>query len=145
MPNGGVANGACHDLSAQCGHDVCIAGDGIEGCRVDQAQFGMLPPHQCFETSEFLGRKVHDGLVENPDLVAFDGFAQFADHCGLIVAIGPHAGVEHFNPVGATALGVVKCALGSLEKIVGAGLVAIVDGDTERARQHDFAPRHGDG
>ena len=122
-------------------HDeVRLLGNWDEVDGTHQPALRVLPAHQGFEAGQLLGRQVDDRLVEHLDLVLSQRLAQIALQRHPVVTVGAHLGAEYLDAIGTPALGAVHGNLGLLVEVEVARRLAVVDGNADGPRQHDFLP-----
>ncbi len=145
LPARGLVRGTQEHVRAEPHDEVGLLGQRYEIVGAHEPELGMLPAHQRLESRQLLGGQVDDRLVEHADLVLGERLAQIALQRDAVVAVGAHIGPEDLDSVGAAALGAVHGNLGLLVEIEMTGLAPVVDGDAERARQHDLLAGDLDG
>ena len=112
-----------------------VLGDAEEVLGHQQASGGVPPPQQCFHAVDRARAHLHDRLVVEAELVAFDRAVQLGFDAEARERAGMQELVEELEPVAAAALGVVHGGAGPAEQLVA----------TRRAVPERDPDAHGDG
>jgi len=89
-----------------------------EGVGHHQAAAGMPPARQRLEPGQTPCLQVHDGLVVDDPLLAFDGPAKISLELQLSTARRVHVRVEDFMAGAASSLGAIERGVGIAEHVI---------------------------
>ena len=109
-----------------------LLGHVEEGGRGQQAPGGVLPAQQGLHADPAAGGRLHDGLVEDDELVALEGAGQSGLGVDPLAGHGPGGLVEELDPaLAAAGLGQVHGVVGVAEQLFGAGAVVVDEGHAD--------------
>ena len=112
-----LLHGGLEHPVAQLGNEAGFLGDGDELVRHDQAAGGMLPADQGLDALDPAGGQLNDRLVEQHQLRAGDGLAQFPHQLVPELPGMQHGRFEHPQLVAAVRLGRVHGDVGFHEQL----------------------------
>src|SRR5580704_4003601 len=69
--DGGCGEGAAEELFSEKAHDPGFFGERDEVCRIDGADYGMLPARKNLEAGKHTGTELDERLEVGDDLIVF--------------------------------------------------------------------------
>ena len=118
-----------------------LLGQGDEIIGPEESTLRMTPARERFETYHPVGRQRHDRLVEEDQLLPFDGAAQVGLELELAGHVLAHPHLEELMPGLPRPLGRVHRRVGIAKEVLGAVITAR-DGDPDADRTVDLLAGH---
>ena len=112
-------------------------GDLDETDRRDRSLDRMIPPDQCLEARDLIGRDIEQGLVQEFELLFADCGVEILLDLQAMYELAFHIRLEEAPDPAAFCLGLIQCHVAALQQCVGVHLSLSGQRNTDTGTDHD--------